>query len=188
MAAGAHTFLFTDLVGFTALAASEGDERAADVALEFARCVEPLADRHGAEVVKRLGDGLMLRCPEPGQAVRLGLQIVAEQSERVPVRVGMHTGPAVERSGDWYGTTVNVAARLCAAAGGGEVLVSEATREQAGRLKKLEVGDHRLHWLKNLDEPVGARTVAAPEPRTRFAFPEKALGFLCPSPQMKEAL
>ena len=81
-----------------------------------------------------------------------------------------------------------MAARLCAAAGGGEVLVSEATRERAGRLRKLEVGDHRLHWLKNLSEPVGARTIAIPEPRGRFAFADQALGFLCPSPQMKEAL
>jgi len=188
VAGSTHTFLFTDLVGFTALAASEGDDHAADVALEFALCVEPLAGSHGAEVVKRLGDGLMLRCPEPERAVRLGLEIVAEQNERVPVRVGMHTGPAVERFGDWYGTTVNVAARLCAAAGGGEVLVSEATRERAGRLRKLEVGDHRLHWLKNLSEPVGARTIAIPEPRGRLAFADQALGFLCPSPQMKEAL
>jgi hypothetical protein len=66
--------------------------------------------------------------------------------------------------------------------------VSEVTREQAGRLKKLELGDHRLHWLKNLDEPVGARTVSVPEPRARFAFREQALSFLCPSPHMKEAL
>jgi adenylate cyclase len=188
VAGGTHTFLFTDLVGFTALAASEGDDRAADVALEFAQCVEPLAGQHGAQVVKRLGDGLMLRSADPAGAVRLGLSIVAEQNERVPVRVGMHTGPAVERGGDWYGTTVNVAARLCAAAGGGEVLVSEATRESAGRLRKLEVGDHRLHWLKNLDEPVGARVIAAPEPRAQGAWREQFVHLLCPSPRMKEAL
>jgi adenylate cyclase len=188
VAGGTHTFLFTDLVGFTALAASRGDDHAADVALEFVACVEPLAGRHGAQVVKRLGDGLMLRCPEPAAAVRLGLLIVAEQNDRVPVRVGMHTGPAVERAGDWYGTTVNVAARLCAAAGGGEVLVSETTRERAGRLRKLEVGDHRLHWLKNLDEPVGARVIATPEPRRSGAWREQAMQLLCPSPHMKEAL
>lgn len=188
MAAGTHTFLFTDLVGFTALAASEGDDRAADVALEFVSCVEPLAGEHGAEVVKRLGDGLMLRCTEPERAIRLGVGIVAAQTERVPVRVGMHTGPAVERGGDWYGTTVNVAARLCAAAGGGEVLVSETTRERAGRLRRLEIGDHRLHWLKNLSEPVGARVVAAPESSPRSQWRQHALGFLCPSPSMKEAM
>ena len=92
MAGGTHTFLFTDLVGFTALAASEGDDRAADVALEFAECVAPLAGEHGAEMVKHLGDGLMLRSADPGRAVQLGLAIVAEQNERVPVRVGMHAG------------------------------------------------------------------------------------------------
>ena len=113
-------------------------------------------------MVKRLGDGLMLRCADPEQAVRLALRIVAEQGDRAPVRVGMHTGPAVERGGDWYGTTVNVAARLCAAAGAGEVLVSDVTRRSAGRLRKVVVGDHRFHWLKNLIEPVGAHTVSAP--------------------------
>jgi class 3 adenylate cyclase len=188
VAGGTHTFLFTDLVGFTALAASEGDDRAADVALEFVQCVEPLAREHDADVVKRLGDGLMLRSGDPARAVRLGLAIVAEQNERVPVRVGMHTGPAVERGGDWYGTTVNVAARLCGAAGGGEVLVSETTRDRAGRLRKLDVGDHRLHWLKNLDEPVGARVVAAPEPRAPRAWREQVAHLLCASPRMKEAL
>jgi adenylate cyclase len=188
VAGGTQTFLFTDLVGFTWLAASEGDDRAADVALEFAQCVEPLAGEHEAEVVKHLGDGLMLRSADPARAVRLGLAIVAEQNKRVPVRVGMHTGPAVQRGGDWFGTTVNVAARLCAAAGGGEVLVSETTRESAGRLRKLVVGDHRLHWLKNLEEPVAARLIAEPEPRVPGAWREQVTRVLCPSPRTKEAL
>jgi adenylate cyclase len=74
-----------------------------------------------------------------------------------PVRVGMHTGPAVSRDGDWYGATVNVAARLCAAAGGGEVLVSESTLKAAGRMRKVRVADRRLHWLKNVTEPIPAR-------------------------------
>ncbi len=126
----------------------------------------------------------MLRCPDPDRAVRLGLEIVAEQNDRVPVRVGMHTGPAVERGGDWYGTTVNVAARLCAAAGGGEVLVSETTRERAGRLRKLEVGDHRLHWLKNLSEPVGGphrRRARAARPLR--ASPSRRSAFSAPHPR-----
>ena len=80
-----------------------------------------------------------------------------------PVRVGVHTGPAVTRGGDWYGTTVNVAARLCAAAGGGQVLASEAALEAARGLKEVDLGERRLHWLKNVTEPVGARTVALRE-------------------------
>jgi adenylate cyclase len=154
-----HTFLFTDLVGFTALTAARGDDTAADVALGFYRRVRGLLVQHCADEVKTMGDALMLRCDAPAHAVRLGLRIVRELEEEPgmpPVRVGMHTGPAVEREGDWYGTTVNVASRLCAAAGGGEVLVSEATRDAAGSLRKVDMGEQRLHWLKNVTEPVAA--------------------------------
>jgi adenylate cyclase len=126
--------------------------------------VRPLLVRHGAEQIKTIGDALMLRCDDPAAAVRLGLEIV-ETLDSVegfpPVRVGIHTGPAVSRAGDWYGNTVNVAARLCAAAGGGEVLVGEATAEAAGRLKGASLGERRLHWLKNVTEPVAARLATA---------------------------
>jgi adenylate cyclase len=170
VAGSQHTFLFTDLVGFTALTAAQGDDRAADVALEFYERVRALLPRHSAEEVKAIGDALMLRCDEAAAAVNLGLEIVAAL-ERVdgfpPVRVGIHTGPAVSRAGDWYGTTVNVAARLCAAAGGGEVLVGEATAEAAGTVRGAELGDRRLHWLKNVTEPVSARLAS----RRRRACP-----------------
>jgi adenylate cyclase len=158
-----HTFLFTDLVGFTALAAAEGDDRAAEVALEFYARVRALLADHCAEEIKTIGDALMLRCERPDDAVRLGLRIVREL-ESIPgfpvARVGVHTGSAVCREGDWYGTTVNVASRLCTAAGAGSVLVSEQTCQAAGRLRKVELGDTELHWLKNLTKPVEARLVS----------------------------
>jgi adenylate cyclase len=177
-----HTFIFTDLVGFTVLTAEHGDDRAAEVALDFYARVRRLLPGHRAEEVKTLGDGLMLRCGDPALAIRLGLRIVgdlAEDAEVPPVRVGMHTGPAVERHGDWYGATVNVAARLCAAAGGGEVLVSDATREAAGRLEKVKLGEERLHWLKNVTEPVSARL--AYERSCMGAKLRRPLGFLRPA-------
>jgi class 3 adenylate cyclase len=160
MAGGRHTFLFTDLVGFTALTAERGDEGAADVALEFYRRVRALLPAHRAEEIKAIGDALMIRCEDPALAIQLGLGIVAELDEDPDfpaVRVGVNTGTAVDREGDWYGAGVNVAARLCAAAGGGEVLVSEHTREDAGQLRQVELGERRLHWLKNVTEPVAAR-------------------------------
>ena len=87
----------------------------------------------------------MLRCEDPRLAIRLGLRIVDDLEELPgfpPVRVGMHTGPAVARGGDWYGTTVNVAARLCAAAGGGQVLVSEAhAARRPAACASVELGD-----------------------------------------------
>jgi class 3 adenylate cyclase len=172
-----HTFIFSDLVGFTALTAAEGDDRAADVALAFQDVVRRLLPEHGAEQVKAMGDALMLRCDDAAEGVRLALRIV-EELEAVdgfpPVRVGVHTGPAVERAGDWFGTTVNVAARLCSAAAGGEVLISEATREAAGAVAEVEVGERRLHWLKNITEPVAARLVQW-RPRPRRRLPLRAL-------------
>src|SRR3954447_5720280 len=104
--AGLHTFLFTDLVGFTALTAERGDDHAADVALDFCLRTRLLAEERGAEVVKTLGDGVMLRSGDATAALRLGVELV-EALDAVPgypaVRVGVHTGPAVERAGDWYG-------------------------------------------------------------------------------------
>jgi adenylate cyclase len=159
MAAERHTFLFSDLVGFTALTAAEGDDRAAEVALALHEQVQRMAPAHRAEAVKTIGDGVMVRCDDPGLAVELGLRIV-EDLEALPgfppVRVGVHTGTAVHRGGDWYGGAVNVAARLCTAAAGGEVLVSEATCDAAGRRPKVALAPQRLHWLKNVTEPVPA--------------------------------
>lgn len=163
-----HTFLFTDLVGYTALTDAEGDERAVEVALLLHRRVRELLPGYGAEEVKALGDGIMLRCPDPAAGVRLGIRIVEELDGDPgfpPVRVGIHSGPAVGRDGDWYGRTVNVAARLCAVAPGGEVLVSETTRSAAGRLRKVDFGERHLHWLRNVTEPIGtysARLRACP--------------------------
>jgi adenylate cyclase len=154
-----HTFIFMDLVGFTALSAERGDDGAADIAYLFYEHVRGLLDEHRAEEIKTIGDAMMVRGDDPQLAICLGLRVVDEVDARglPPVRVGVHTGSAVCRDGDWYGGAVNVAARLCSAAGGGEVLVSEATREAARSLRRVKLGDRQLHWLKNVPEPVAAR-------------------------------
>jgi adenylate cyclase len=160
-----HTFLFADLVGFTALAEIEGDDRALEVALALQRRVRPLLGEHEAEQVKAIGDGLMLRCANGSAAVKLGLRVVelAEEPGFPPVRVGIHTGPALASEGDWYGRTVNVAARLCAVAPAGQVLVSETTRAAAGRMRGVDYGQRELHWLRNVTEPIGTYRVQVNE-------------------------
>ena len=158
-----HTFLFADLVGYTALAELEGDGRALEVALALQRRVGALLPEHRAEQVKTIGDGLMLRCGDPGDAVRLGLRLMnelADEGDFPPVRVGIHTGPALASGGDWYGRAVNVAARLCATAPGGEVMVSESTRAAAGSLDGVEWGERELHWLRNISQPIAAYCAA----------------------------
>ena len=159
------SFFFADLVGWTALTAERGDDHGAEVAVRFRRRVDALAGDCEREV-KSLGDGVMVRCTEPASAIRLAVAVV--DAAPVPARAGVHTGPAVARDGDWYGTTVNVAARLCSAAGGGEVLVSDAALRAAGDLEGLTVGEPRLHWLRNLREPVQAQTVEAPPSPSRL--------------------
>ncbi|HZU60508.1 MAG TPA: adenylate/guanylate cyclase domain-containing protein [Solirubrobacteraceae bacterium] len=187
MAAGHHTFLFADLVGFTALAESEGDDRAVEVVLALQSRVRELLAEHGAEQVKALGDGVMLRCADPADAVRLGLALVDERQPVLPpVRVGIHTGPAVPNGGDWYGTTVNVAARLCAVAPGGQVMVSEATRRAAEGLDRVEWGERELHWLRNVSEPVPTYLVNALEVPAQSTWSEtwrrhRLLSLSCPS-------
>jgi adenylate cyclase len=158
-----HTFLFMDLVGFTALTAEHGDESAAEVALGLYAHVRHLLPAHRGEEIKTIGDAMMVRCDDPRQGVELGLRIseqIGEQPDFPPVRIAVHTGSAIDRDGDWYGSAVNVAARLCSAAGGGEVIVSDATREAAGSPSHVSFGARELHWLKNVPEPVAARSAA----------------------------
>jgi adenylate cyclase len=162
----AHTFLFMDLVGFSALTAERGDDRAAEVALALYARVRGLLPLHRGEEIKTIGDAMMVRCEDPREGVELGLEIseeIAGEEELPPLRIGVHTGSAVYRDGDWYGSAVNVAARLCSAAGGGEVLVSEAAREAAGSPGHIDFGVRRLHWLKNIPEPVAAGSAARRE-------------------------
>ena len=161
MSASEHTFLFADLVGFTALTDAEGDERAAAVGAALQRRVQAVAADHQAEVVKGMGDAAMVRCSDPANAVRLALRLVEEVDSDPalpPIRVGVHGGTAVSHDGDWYGRAVNVASRLCSVAAGGEVLVSESTLAAASELSRVTVGERRLHWLKNVTKPVAART------------------------------
>jgi adenylate cyclase len=127
----APTFVFADLVGYTALTDAHGDETAARVAREFRRTIDALARAHGAWQVKSMGDGAMIWSPDADQAVAFAarvVDVVGRRPDLLPVRVGVHTGRAVMRGGDWYGSSVNVAARLAREAEANEALISAATR------------------------------------------------------------
>jgi adenylate cyclase len=151
------TFLFADLAGFTALTEAMGDEEAADVVADFCAAVRELLDDHQAEEVKAIGDALMVHVRAPDRAIELGLRIVEDVGSRhyfPVVRVGMHTGTAVERSGDWFGAAVNLAARVSAAAGGSEVLLTAATRQAAATLTGIELHPRGRRSFKNVAEQV----------------------------------
>jgi adenylate cyclase len=152
-----HSFLFADLSGFTALTEAHGDEEAADLVGEFVAEVRTLLPEHQAEEVKCIGDAVMIRCEDAAHAVRLGVRIVTVIGDRhgfPMVRVGIDTGTAAERGGDWFGATVNLAAHVAAAAVGGEVLITEATRAAAEPPSEIHLAERGRRSLKNLSEPV----------------------------------
>jgi adenylate cyclase len=148
-----QTFVFADLSGFTALTEAHGDEQAADLVGGFCVAVRRLLAAHQAQEVKSIGDALMLRASDAAAAIRLGLCIVQDVGARhgFPlVRVGMHTGPAVEREGDWFGATVNLAARVSAAAAGGETLLTVATKTAAGEVAGVELRERGRWSFRNV--------------------------------------
>jgi class 3 adenylate cyclase/YHS domain-containing protein len=153
----AATFLFADIAGFTALTEAIGDEQAVQLVDDFAEVVQKELPNVGGECVKAVGDALMLRVPDPGDAIRLGLWITrsAMSGHSAPsVRVGGNFGSAVERSGDYFGTTINVAARVSALARGGELLVTGNTAERAADLDGVLYESRGRQVLRNVAEPV----------------------------------
>jgi class 3 adenylate cyclase len=112
--AGSSTFVFADLAGFTALTEAHGDIEAIEIASRFTAQVHDFLPEHGAEQIKTIGDEVMIRVPRSSDAVRLGVRITRGLAAHgnPPVRVGMHSGPAVKRDGDWFGATINLASRV----------------------------------------------------------------------------
>jgi adenylate cyclase len=155
----APTFVFVDLAGYTVLTEMRGDQVAASVANEFQRTMSGLSRRHGAWQVKTMGDGVMIWAPDAGHAVALAaeaLQAVGNRDDLLPVRIGIHTGPAVMRGWDWYGSTVNVAARLARQAAPNEALISAASRAAVrGDFPRPLAGRRQLR-LRGVERPVVA--------------------------------
>lgn len=157
MSATPGTFVFADIAGYTALTEAHGDLDAAELADTFSRAISDVAAARGAEVIKTIGDAVMVRHTDPSEAVALGLAAAHEviAGHGFPaVRVGMHHGPAIARGGDWFGATVNLAARVAALAAGGEVLVTEAVREGVGQLEGVEFESRGEQRIRNVALPV----------------------------------
>jgi adenylate cyclase len=124
---------FLDLTGYTRLTEERGDEAAAELAARLADLVRRSAQEHGGTPVKWLGDGVMFYFQEPGGAVLAALEMVEVVGRQglPPAHVGIHAGPVVFQEGDYFGRTVNVAARIAEYARPGEVVVSQEVVDAA---------------------------------------------------------
>jgi adenylate cyclase len=151
------TFMFADIAGFTALTEAHGDEEAATLVADFCSAVNAELPAAGGSQVKTIGDALMLRIPDPEDAIRLGLRIahdVLRGHGSPAVRVGLHHGPAIERDSDYFGAAVNLAARVAAAATGGEVLLTAHTAAMAPDLDGVVYESRGRQTLRNIRDPV----------------------------------
>ena len=118
---------FADLSGYTRLTEEAGDEVAALVSLKLAELVNETASRHRGAVVKMLGDGVFFHFKEPHDAVMASLEIVdrVHPAGLPPAHVGVNAGPMIYDEGDYYGRTVNIAARIASQAGPDQVFIGE---------------------------------------------------------------
>jgi class 3 adenylate cyclase len=158
-----RTFLIADIRGYTRYTEEYGDEAAARLSTEFAELVTDEVDAHGGRLVELRGDEALAVFTSARQAIRAAVDLQAKfgdetgASSDVPLKVGMgiDSGEAVElEDGSFRGASLNVAARLCGRAHGGDVLVSEPTVRLAGRLGGLQYSDRGRVRLKGIDDPV----------------------------------
>jgi adenylate cyclase len=124
---------FLDLSGYTRLTEERGDEAAADLSETLASLVRRRSQQHGGRPVKWLGDGVMFYFEDPGHSVLAALDMVegVAAEDLPPARVGIHAGPVIFQEGDYFGRTVNIAARIAEYARPGEVLVSQEVVDAA---------------------------------------------------------
>jgi adenylate cyclase len=153
---------FADLAGFTALSEEVGIEELGRVAGRFEALISDIAEPP-VRLVKVLGDGAMLVSQDADALVLAMVDLVqaaAATEELPPAHAGVAHGPALHSAGDWFGRTVNVAARLCAAAPPGSVIATLQVREAAdGRVEWEDAG---AFALRGISEPVSALRARRP--------------------------
>ena len=155
-----HTILFTDVEGSTALTQRLGDAKARELLREHERMVREALKAHGGSEVKTMGDGFMASFSSATKALECAIAMQRafaahneSAEEPILVRVGLNAGEPIAEDDDLFGTAVNEAARITAAAKGGEILASDVVRQLA-KGKAFFFSDRGETSLKGFDEPV----------------------------------
>jgi class 3 adenylate cyclase len=159
-----RTFVFTDIVNSTKLVDLLGDEAWENLLAWHDRSLRACFERHHGEEVKHEGDGFFVAFPDPLSAIDCARHIQKNLADHrrdhgfaPQVRIGIHTAEAMDLEGDYRGKGVHTAARIAAAAGADEVLVSRAALD--GLDDQVATSDARALELKGFAEPVEVATV-----------------------------
>jgi class 3 adenylate cyclase len=161
-AAGVRTFLIADLRGYTRYSDERGDEAASALAQRFASIAGDAVSERGGEVVELRGDEALCVFASARSAVRGAVELQRRARERVEgepalplgVGIGLDAGEAVATAGGYRGRALNVAARLCSLAKGGEILASDTVAHLAGRNDEANYVPRRPTTVKGVAEPI----------------------------------
>ncbi len=181
------TFCFVDLAGFSALTETHGDDAGADLARRFSVMTDA-ALGGDAKIVDTIGDAVFLVSETPSGVIHAVVRLweAADATPEFPaLRAGLHHGEAVLRDGRWFGTSVNIAARVAALAAGGRVLAT-APVVVAVRAEGIAAEPLGPVVLKNIRERIeifslgiGVQAQARVDPVCRMRIqPETAAGHL----------
>ena len=152
---GLVTILFTDMEGSTAMTQQIGDDAAQEHVRQHNTAVREALKAHAGKEIKHTGDGIMASFASARGAVdcAVAIQRALAAGDAVRVRIGLNAGEPVAEEQDLYGTSVQLAARVCAEADAGEILVSNVVRELAAG-KGFLFNDRGDHALKGFEDPV----------------------------------
>jgi predicted ATPase len=143
------TFLFTDVEGSTRRWEADADGMRAALAAHD-EVLRGAIEGHGGWLFKHTGDGVCAAFASPRSAVDAA--VAAQRALELPVRMGLATGEAELREGDYFGAVLNRAARVMAAGHGGQILLADST---AGLLSGVDLADLGPRRLRDLPTPIG---------------------------------
>lgn len=166
---GIRTVFFTDIVGSTSMTQRLGDELAMELLAVHDRIVRQSLASNGGQEVKHTGDGIMAAFLSSASAIRCGMAVQQELARHcgahpgqpLQVRIGLAAGEPLERQNDFFGSTVQLAARLCAHAEPEQILVSNVVAELCLG-KGLGFRDLGEVPLKGFDQPMRVHCVVIP--------------------------
>jgi adenylate cyclase len=156
------TIAFVDIASFTALAEARGDDSAMRVLDRIDAIVRPLVVEHDGKLVKQVGDGFMVAFRDPVDAVRFAIATQAElgrDPDLPAIRVGINTGPALYRTGDYIGSAVNVASRVVSSAMPGQILLTDPVATAATKAG-IDVEELGVRMMRGVDDPLALYRVS----------------------------
>jgi predicted ATPase len=156
------TFLFTDVEGSTRRWEADADEMRTALAAHD-EVLRAAIEAHGGFLFKHTGDGVCAAFSSPKAAVNAA--VAAQRALELPVRMGIATGEAELREGDYFGAVLNRAARVMAAGHGGQILLADSTAVMLTGVDLVDLGSRRL---RDVPMPVGVFQIRAPGLQTEF--------------------